>query len=84
MYIHELKGPWMDHPFWTTKFVLSEPEDFQKLKSCTLKEVMIDTRYGLDILEEKVNTPDHELSEKEMVLLEFDRPQPSPPDDPPH
>lgn len=83
MYIHELKGPWMDHPFWTTKFVLSEQEDFQKLKSCALKEVVIDTRYGLDILEEKATTPDHELTEKEMVLLELDRPQPPPPHDPP-
>jgi len=73
MYIHELKGPWMDHPFWRTKFVLNEPVDLQKLRASSLKEVVIDASQGLDVAAEPDN-PDHELTDKEMAMLELNGP----------
>ena len=49
MFIHELCGSWMDHPFWKKAFDLSDPKDLHTLQNCGLKEVWIDTDKGLDI-----------------------------------
>ena len=73
MYIHELKGPWMDHPFWRTKFVLKDPVDLQKLRASQLQEVVIDISQGLDVVPEPT-VADHQLSDKEMAMLELDGP----------
>ncbi len=73
MYIHELKGPWMDHPFWRTKFVLNDPVDLQKLRASSLKEVVIDASQGLDVAVEP-DTADRQLTDKEMAMLELDGP----------
>lgn len=71
MYIHELKGPWMDHPFWRTKFVLKDEMDLLKLKGSALKQVVIDTKRGLDVLPEpEVLAPP--LTDKELALLELE------------
>jgi HD-GYP domain-containing protein (c-di-GMP phosphodiesterase class II) len=69
MYIHELKGPWMDHPFWRTKFILKDELDLLKLKGSALKEVVIDSKRGLDVLPEPVAET---LTAKELALLELD------------
>lgn len=73
MYIHELKGPWMDHPFWRTKFVLNDPVDLQKLRASSLKEVVIDASQGLDVAAEP-DAADLQLTDKEMAMLELDGP----------
>lgn len=52
MYIHALKGAWVDHPFWKNKFVLKDPADLQKLRASIIKEVVIDVSLGLDIAPE--------------------------------
>ena len=49
MFIHEICGSWMDHPFWKKAFLLSEDEDLNTLKTCGIQEVWIDTEKGLDI-----------------------------------
>lgn len=49
MYVHELCGSWMDHPFWKKAFDLSDPKDLHTLQTCGLKEIWIDTEKGLDI-----------------------------------
>jgi HD-GYP domain-containing protein (c-di-GMP phosphodiesterase class II) len=75
MYIHELKGPWMDHPFWSTKFVLSDPEDLKKLLASPIKEVVIDTLWGLDVESaQDENTKSIQMTDKEMAMLELDGP----------
>lgn len=83
MYIHELKGPWMDHPFWRSKFVLKDPEDLQKLLASRIQEVVIDVSQGLDVAKAKKTLseppPQPALSDKELVMLELDGPAPSPP-----
>lgn len=73
MYIHELKGPWMDHPFWRTKFVLKDPVDLQKLRASQLQEVVIDISQGIDVVPEPT-VADHQLTDKEMAMLELDGP----------
>lgn len=73
MFIHELKGPWMDHPFWSTKFVLSDPNDLQKLLASPIKEVVIDTLWGLDV-ESSQEATSSQMTDKEMAMLELDGP----------
>ncbi|MGQ2966127.1 HD-GYP domain-containing protein [Methylophilus sp.] len=71
MYIHELKGPWMDHPFWRTKFILKDEMDLLKLRGSALKEVVIDNQRGLDVLPEPEPVAET-LTAKELALLELD------------
>ncbi len=49
MHLHEMCGAWLDHPFWKTKFVLSDPADLSKLRASGIKECWIDVSKGLDV-----------------------------------
>ena len=49
MHIHALNGAWIDHPFWKSKFVIEDPDDLKKLKTSSIKEVIIDVSKGLDV-----------------------------------
>lgn len=51
MFIQELKGPWIDHPFWKKAFKLEDSADLIKLQAGSIKEVVIDTSKGLDVAE---------------------------------
>jgi len=50
MYVKELCGSWMEHPFWRTSFLLDDPQDITTLRASSIKEVWIDTGRGLDVL----------------------------------
>ncbi|MGV3582803.1 MAG: HD-GYP domain-containing protein [Methylophilus sp.] len=52
MFIHELKGAWMDHPFWKSKFLLEDGSDLKKLQQSLIKHVVIDVAKGLDAVSE--------------------------------
>jgi putative nucleotidyltransferase with HDIG domain len=49
MFIHELCGSWMDHPFWRGAFLLEDPHDLKTLLATGLKEVWIDDAKGLGV-----------------------------------
>jgi putative nucleotidyltransferase with HDIG domain len=49
MFLHEFCGSWMDHPFWRTKFKLTDPQDIQRVLASSIREVWIDTSKGLDV-----------------------------------
>lgn len=49
MYIHELRGNWLEHPFWKKSFKLDDPKDLQKLIHSGVHEIWIDTNKGLDV-----------------------------------
>lgn len=49
MYIDELCGSWMDHPFWMRAFKLEDPNDLVSLEQSDISEVWIDTAKGLDV-----------------------------------
>ncbi|MDA8381971.1 MAG: HD-GYP domain-containing protein [Betaproteobacteria bacterium] len=63
MFVHELCGSWMDHPFWKTRFRLADPDDLKSLKSCGIAEIWIDTAKGLDV---ETSTPSvsHEAGDR--------------------
>ena len=48
MYIDELCGSWMEHPFWRTRFGLKEAIDVRRIAESGIQEVWIDTDKGLD------------------------------------
>jgi putative nucleotidyltransferase with HDIG domain len=48
MYVEELCGSWMEHPFWRTRFKLTDPQDIDRIRASGIAEVWIDTSKGLD------------------------------------
>jgi putative nucleotidyltransferase with HDIG domain len=71
MFIHELKGAWIDHPFWHKAFVLQNQADLNKLQASSVKEVVINTAKGLDVLEaEKVPAPQDKPAETASLQVE--------------
>jgi len=56
MFIHELQGPWLEHPFWKSAFILNDPSDLKKLQASAVSAVVIDTSKGLDVYGVEVPT----------------------------
>lgn len=49
MHLKEFCGSWMEHPFWRTGFVITDPKDIQSVLASSIKEVWIDCSKGLDV-----------------------------------
>lgn len=49
MHLQAFCGAWLDHPFWRTKFVLTDPNDITLIIESPITEVWIDVAKGLDI-----------------------------------
>jgi putative nucleotidyltransferase with HDIG domain len=49
MHLHELCGSWMEHPFWRSKFTLTDTADIQSILGSGITEVWIDTAKGCDL-----------------------------------
>ena len=51
MFIQELCGDWMSHPFWRAQFVLKGDGDLRRIVEAGIQHVYIDTKRGLDDVE---------------------------------
>ena len=70
MFIHSLKGSWIDHPFWKKAFKLEDADDLNKLHSSGVREVVIDTSKGLDVATEKpIETAEALIAETRPAAL---------------
>ncbi|MFZ2855585.1 MAG: HD-GYP domain-containing protein [Rhodocyclaceae bacterium] len=49
MHLKEFCGSWMEHPFWRTSFVITDPKDIERILESSIKEVWIDCAKGLDV-----------------------------------
>ena len=49
MHLHALEGPWINHPFWRTRFVLTDAADLTRLFDSGVVECWIDDSLGLDV-----------------------------------
>jgi len=49
MFIQSLEGSWLSHPFWKTKFLLTDPADLQSLQKSGIPAVLIDISKGDDV-----------------------------------
>jgi putative nucleotidyltransferase with HDIG domain len=43
MFIQSIEGSWLEHPFWRTRFQLSDPTDVLALRNSNIPGVIIDT-----------------------------------------
>lgn len=72
MHIHEFCGSWMDHPFWRTQFVLTDPKDLERIRATTIKEVWINVVHGLDVALNVASTSEEEAeAQAEQALQQF-------------
>lgn len=49
MHLKEFCGSWMEHPFWRTAFVITDPKDIDSILASSIREVWIDCAKGLDV-----------------------------------
>jgi HD-GYP domain-containing protein (c-di-GMP phosphodiesterase class II) len=49
MFIHKLEGSWFSHPFWKSRFLLTDPGQLARLRHSEVDGVIIDTDKGRDI-----------------------------------
>lgn len=49
MYVDEICGNWIDHPFWKTSFRIKAAQELVDLQQSKVLEVWIDTSKGLDV-----------------------------------
>jgi putative nucleotidyltransferase with HDIG domain len=49
MYLKEFCGSWMEHPFWRSSFVITDPKDIEVVRASSIREVWIDCSKGLDL-----------------------------------
>ncbi|RZL38111.1 MAG: HD-GYP domain-containing protein [Rubrivivax sp.] len=49
MFLQSMEGAWLSHPFWKTKFVLSDPADLASLRASGVPAVWIDISKGSDV-----------------------------------
>jgi putative nucleotidyltransferase with HDIG domain len=56
MYVHDINCSWMDHPFVTNRFEITDEKRLKEVRSLGMREVYIDTRKGLDVLGNQATT----------------------------
>ncbi len=57
MYLQAMDGSWLSHPFWKTKFVLTDPADLAALRASGVPAVWIDAGKGADVAPPSVAAP---------------------------
>jgi len=76
MHIKEFCGSWMEHPFWRSGFLLSDPKDLATILASSIKEVWIDSSKGADIAPGELALTEPQVdAQAEHDLHEVDAPQ---------
>ena len=70
MFVDELCGSWMDHPFWKSAFKLSVASDLKSLQESEIHEVWIDTLKGLDVAPDVASATDEAENLKADEVLQ--------------
>jgi putative nucleotidyltransferase with HDIG domain len=78
MYIQELGGSWIDHPFWRKSFKLEDPAMLKALQTSPIKDLVIDVSKGLDVLNESGNAEAHEAEEAALLAPSAEAESPPP------
>ncbi|WP_182087228.1 HD-GYP domain-containing protein [Aureimonas sp. ME7] len=47
MFVESLEGSWLDHPFWTQRFVINDHDSLLKLQNSSVSTLVIDLDKGL-------------------------------------
>ena len=64
MHLKEFCGSWMEHPFWRTGFVITDPKDITTILASSIKEVWIDSSKGLDVADGQSAVTESESEEQ--------------------
>jgi HD-GYP domain-containing protein (c-di-GMP phosphodiesterase class II) len=75
MYIHKLEGPWLKHPFWKTKFLLTDPGQLADLHASELDGIVIDVEKGDDVSGAAPPARRRELVASQSRAVPVERPQ---------
>jgi len=81
MHLKEFCGSWMEHPFWRTAFVITDPNDIEAVLASSIKEVWIDCDKGLDVAEGETAVSEAESEaqvEAELKLVSDEKRQVAP------
>lgn len=73
MFVTELCGSWMEHPFWKTKFLLEDQHDYDSIIKSGIKELWINTTKGIDSDSASTKTTEDVNKETESMLLKASR-----------
>lgn len=68
MFVHGFEGSWVKHPFWLTRFLLTEQSDLDRILASDLVGILIDERRGL-ALDVAAEPSEHTLIEQEPLTL---------------
>ena len=66
MYVDELCGSWMEHPFWRSRFALKEADDVRRIVESGIRELWIDTEKGLDSDSQTAHAPTRAEAQAEI------------------
>ena len=66
MYLQALCGSWMAHPFWRSRFVLTDPDDIRRIRDSGIAEAWIDVAKGLNMTDGA--QPESETLTAEMLM----------------
>ncbi|WP_025128605.1 HD-GYP domain-containing protein [Pseudomonas sp. PH1b] len=70
MYIKELCGSWLNHPFLRGRFLLSNEQDLKQILNSSVSQVWIDISKGLDVPPDAVSLSPEEAGKQADVRLE--------------
>jgi putative nucleotidyltransferase with HDIG domain len=68
MFVHQLCGSWLDHPFWKKTFLVTEAKQLDLVRRSGIAEVWIDTSKGLDVPMEETDVSALETMIATMLL----------------
>ena len=57
MFLEEICGPWIDNPFWRSRFVITDAKDIAMLRASKVREVWIDASKGTDVWPATAHAP---------------------------
>lgn len=49
MFLHSFEGSFADRPFWQSRFVLTDPDDLERLRRSAIEAVVVDTSRSLPV-----------------------------------
>lgn len=69
MYLQEFCGSWMEHPFWRSCFIITDPKDIEAILASSIREVWIDCSKGGDVAVGSVAISEEESEAEIQVAL---------------
>jgi len=75
IFVHDFNCGWLEHPFLRNRLLLKSDADIEKILECRIREVYIDTDYGLDVDDAPTKQDVDEHINAEMTKLQAEPPR---------